>query len=155
MNRTRPLRPIRHMAGALATLTAALLVAVTVAPAAFADPIPPLEGRTGPTLAPPEVHTIVVGGMPVWQIALIAAGAAVLAAVLAVLAARTLAARRHPTAPAAEPPTASAVPAAPTRSAAADASLRYHPAGIRVADTWRRLPSQRVAPPTRPVRTHP
>ena len=97
MNRTRPLRPIRHMAGALATLTAALLVAVTVAPAA----------------------------------------------------------RRHPTAPAAEPPTASAVPAAPTRSAAADASLRYHPAGIRVADTWRRLPSQRVAPPTRPVRTHP
>jgi len=130
MNRTRPLRPIRHMAGALATLTAALLVAVTVAPAAFADPIPPLEGRTGPTLAPPEVHTIVVGGMPGWQIALIAAGAAVLAAVLA-------------------------VPAAPTRSAAADASLRYHPAGIRVADTWRRLPSQRVAPPTRPVRTHP
>jgi len=148
MNRTRPLRPIRHMAGALATLTAALLVAVTVAPAAFADPIPPLEGRTGPTLAPPEVHTIVVGGMPGWQIALIAAGAAVLAD-------RTLAARRHPTAPAAEPPTASAVPAAPTRSAAADASLRYHPAGIRVADTWRRLPSQRVAPPTRPVRTHP
>ena len=82
------------MAGALATLTATLLAAVTVAPAAFADPIPPLEGRTGPTLAPPEVHTIVVGGMPGWQIALIAATAALAAAAVAVLLDRTWTARR-------------------------------------------------------------
>ena len=153
---------VAGLAGALAGLGAAAV------PAAVAATMLPLggdpHGRPGlarlrpapahPAL-PAHAHAVVTGGISGWQIALIAAGAAVLAAVLAVLADRTLAARRHPTAPAAEPPTASAVPAAPTRSAAADASLRYHPAGIRVADTWRRLPSQRVAPPTRPVRTHP
>jgi hypothetical protein len=50
---------------------------------------------------PPAVHTVTVGGMPGWQIALIAAGAALLAAVLAVLADRARAAR-HATVPSAQ-----------------------------------------------------
>jgi biopolymer transport protein ExbB/TolQ len=47
------------------------------------------------------VHTVVVGGMPGWQIALIAMAAALFAAVSAVLAYRTRAARRKPAAVAA------------------------------------------------------
>jgi hypothetical protein len=35
--------------------------------------------------APPQIHTIVIGGMPGWQISLIAAGAALAAAAVAVL----------------------------------------------------------------------
>ena len=46
-------------------------------------------------LAGPQIRTVVVGGMPGWQIALIAAGTAVLAAILAVAADRARAARRH------------------------------------------------------------
>ena len=41
------------------------------------------------------MRTIVAGGMPGWQIALIAVGAALLAAALAVLADHALAARRR------------------------------------------------------------
>jgi hypothetical protein len=47
--------------------------------------------------APVPVHTIISGGMPGWQITLIAAGAALLGAVLAVLAGRAWAARRATT----------------------------------------------------------
>jgi hypothetical protein len=47
----------------------------------------------------PAIHTVVTGGMPGWQITLIAAGAALLAATLAVLLDRARAARRHVTAP--------------------------------------------------------
>jgi hypothetical protein len=43
-----------------------------------------------------RVHTVVVGGMPGWQIALIAVVAALLAATAAVLAYRAWAARRRP-----------------------------------------------------------
>ena len=39
-------------------------------------------------------HTVVVGGMPGWQIALIAVGAALIAATVAVLADRARTARR-------------------------------------------------------------
>jgi len=46
---------------------------------------------------PVPVHAVVAVGMPGWQIALIAAGAALLAAALAVLADRVLAARRRAT----------------------------------------------------------
>jgi LPS O-antigen subunit length determinant protein (WzzB/FepE family) len=48
-----------------------------------------------------QIHTVVTGGMPGWQITLISAGAALLAAVLAVLLDRAWATRRHITAPAA------------------------------------------------------
>ena len=47
----------------------------------------PLGHVVGPVVKVPG-HTVVVGGMPGWQIALIAAGAALLAAALAVLAGR-------------------------------------------------------------------
>jgi hypothetical protein len=42
-----------------------------------------------------QVHTVVVGGMPGWQIALLAIGAALLAATVAVVADRARAARRE------------------------------------------------------------
>ena len=43
---------------------------------------------------PPAVHTVVTGGMPGWQITLIAVAAALLAATVAVLADRARAGRR-------------------------------------------------------------
>ena len=46
------------------------------------------------------VHTVVVGGMPGWQIALIAAGAAFAAAIAAVLLDRARSGRRLITTPA-------------------------------------------------------
>jgi hypothetical protein len=48
---------------------------------------------TGPVY---QVHTVVVGGMPGWQIALIAVGAALVGAIIAVLADRARTARRSP-----------------------------------------------------------
>jgi hypothetical protein len=48
-----------------------------------------------------QVHTVVVGGMPGWQIALIAIGAALFAATAAVLVDRVWASRRKPAAAAA------------------------------------------------------
>jgi anti-sigma-K factor RskA len=100
MNRTRPFRPIRRLASTLAALATALLAATAAAPVAFAHPIPLAPGRdaTGP---PPPVHTMVVGGMPGWQIALIAVAAAAVAAAAAVLFDRARAARRHQPAPSA------------------------------------------------------
>jgi biopolymer transport protein ExbB/TolQ len=50
---------------------------------------------------PPAIHTVVTGGMPGWQITLIATGAALFAAVVAVLLDRVRAARRGITARAA------------------------------------------------------
>ena len=47
----------------------------------------------------PRVHTIVTGGMPGWQIALIAIGAAILAAALAVTFDRAYTAHRQLAAP--------------------------------------------------------
>ena len=54
----------------------------------------PLEYIFGPVVKVPG-HTVVIGGMPGWQIALIAAGTGLLAAVLAVIADRARAARRR------------------------------------------------------------
>jgi hypothetical protein len=61
-------------------------------------PLPPVHAHQ---LVHAPVRTVVIGGMPGWQIALIAAGAALLAALVALLAYRAWAARRKPvTAPA-------------------------------------------------------
>jgi hypothetical protein len=98
MNRTRPFRPIRRLACALAGLAAALLAATAAAPAAFAVPVPPMGGGDG---TPPSVPTVVAGGMPGWQIALIAIGAAVVAAAVAVFLDRARATHRHQPAPSA------------------------------------------------------
>jgi len=95
---------IRRAAAALTGLALAWLGMAIAAPSAFAAYVPAGGGGSGPaprgfgtTTPPPVVHvtrTIVAGGMSGWQIALIAAGAALLAAALAVLADRAWTARR-------------------------------------------------------------
>jgi type IV secretory pathway VirB2 component (pilin) len=112
-----PLRHIRRAVGALAGLATALLALAAFAPAAFASGQPPVplagNGKhqvlppghvAGPVLSPghtwyppaPHVHTVVVGGMPGWQIALIAIGAALAAATAAVLFDHARSGRRRP-----------------------------------------------------------
>jgi hypothetical protein len=117
MNR---IRNIRRLAATLAGLAGALLAFAGAAPAALARPAPPLPPGwnkhpplpyewwqllnhqplpyahlTGPVYKVP-VHTVVIGGMPGWQITLIATGAALLAATAAVVVYRAWATRRNP-----------------------------------------------------------
>jgi hypothetical protein len=99
-----PIRHVRRLAAALAGLAGALLAFAAAAPAALADPRPrpinPLWDKHPPLptahhgLVPGSVRTVVVGGMPGWQIALIAIAAALLAATVAVLADRAWTAHR-------------------------------------------------------------
>jgi hypothetical protein len=90
-----PIRHIRRVAGVLAGLAGALLAFAAAAPAAFASGQPPLPpGWNKHPPLPVHFHTVVVGGMPGWQITLIAVGAALLAATVAVLADRARASRR-------------------------------------------------------------
>jgi hypothetical protein len=87
------IRVIGRLTALLTGLASALLAATAIP--AFAHPIPP-DGGDG-TVAPASplpVHTVVVGGMPGWQIADIAVGAAATAAVVAVFLDRTRAARQ-------------------------------------------------------------
>jgi hypothetical protein len=108
-----PIRRIRRFAVVLAGLAAGLVAFAT--PAFAREPIPG-DVRVGgaPTVARPAAipgtefrpsaplpapvrtvtHTVVVSGMPGWQIALIAVGAALLAAAVAILADRAWTARR-------------------------------------------------------------
>jgi hypothetical protein len=85
---------IRRIAGLLAGLAGAL-VALGTTPA-FAARVPEAGGSGGAPVppAPVQVHTVVASGMPGWQIALIAAGAALAAATIAVLLDRARASRR-------------------------------------------------------------
>jgi hypothetical protein len=95
-----PIRHIRRFAAVMAGLAAAVLGATP----AFARLVPdPGAGYLAPASVPAQVQvrTVVAGGMPGWQIALIAVGAALLAAALAVLADRVLAGRRRAAATAA------------------------------------------------------
>ena len=96
MNR---IHPIRRAAGILAGLAGALLALAAASPAAFAIRVPPPGDYGGTVQPPPQVHTIVTGGMPGWQITLIAVVAAVIAATVAVIVDRAWAARRHLPAP--------------------------------------------------------
>ena len=100
MNRTRPLRPIRRLAGIVAALATTLLAAAAAAPAALALPVPPVGGGDG-TVAPAPTVQVVADGMPGWQIALIAIAAAVVAAAVAVFLDRARNGRRHQAAPSA------------------------------------------------------
>jgi hypothetical protein len=100
-----PIQHLRRFAAVVAGLAAAV-VAFGATPA-FAS-LPPGHGGPAGHLAPPpagmpavQVHTIVAGGTPGWVIALIAIGAALLAATLAVLVERARSARRKPVAAAA------------------------------------------------------
>ena len=116
-----PIRQVRRLAAALAGLAGALLAFAAVAPAALARPGPPRPWQIAqppphplppgwykhPPLPPAHVHqlahvpvpvrAVVTGGMPGWQIALIALGAALLAAAVAVLAYRAWTARQRVT----------------------------------------------------------
>jgi hypothetical protein len=100
---------IRRYVACLTAMLAAAAASALAAPAAFATIAPPAPpGPTAPvtgaiTKHPPAVHTVVVGGMPGWQIALIAAGAAVLAAVLAVAVDRLVSSRRASATPLGQP----------------------------------------------------
>ena len=93
---------LRRLAAALAGLAGALLSLAGAAPAALARPAPPRHKYaplpyghwTGAGYQPP-VRTLVIGGMPGWQIALIAISAALLAATAAVVVYRARAIRRN------------------------------------------------------------
>ena len=84
---------IRRILAAVATLAGALM-ALAIAPAAYAS-LPPHGGSgTGIDGTHTTVRVIAAGGMPGWQITLIAAGAALVAAAIAVLADRGWTARK-------------------------------------------------------------
>jgi hypothetical protein len=102
---------IGRLAGALAGLAGALLALITAAPAALAITLVPAPSRRPPPTirplseipgwskhpplpGPNQVRIITEGGMPGWQITLIAVAAALLAAAVAVLLARARTARR-------------------------------------------------------------
>jgi hypothetical protein len=90
---------IRRIAILLAGLTATVLASASIASAML---VPPGGALGHPAehghITEVPTHTVVVGGMPGWQITLIAAGTAITAAVLAVLLDRMLTARRRMTA---------------------------------------------------------
>ena len=92
-----PIRQIRRIAGVLAGACALLAFAAASPAMAARNPVPapgagvpePYPGANLPLVpVPPQIRTVLAGGMPGWQITLIAVGAALLAAVLAVLADR-------------------------------------------------------------------
>ncbi|HEY2689415.1 MAG TPA: hypothetical protein VGJ50_13315, partial [Streptosporangiaceae bacterium] len=76
------MKTIRRIFRPAAFLTAAtaVLVACSAAAPAFAKIVPPPDGAVAPPPPPPVMHTVTVGGTPGWQIALLMAGTAVLAA---------------------------------------------------------------------------
>ncbi len=97
-----------------AVLASLAVIAVSFASSALAStsmfPEPHSNGGTGPVTPAPitpapvtEIHTVVVGGMPGWQIALIAVVAALVTATAVVLVERGRAARRRPVRPLAQP----------------------------------------------------
>jgi len=99
---------IRRLASVLAGLAGLLLASAAAVPKAFAatNPIPYPAGYVGdpyigtaPVVPVPAatVRVISTGGMPGWQIVLIAVAAALFAATVAVLANRAWAARRKTT----------------------------------------------------------
>jgi hypothetical protein len=85
------IRAIGRLTALLTGLATALLAATAIP--AFAQHLPPDAGTPAPAAQLP-VHTVVVGGMAGWQIAMIAIGAAVTAAVAAVILDRTRVARQ-------------------------------------------------------------
>ena len=101
----KPIQHIRRFAGVLAG-PAAALVAFGATPAFATRPPPGPAPASHPALSPWQLvggypvpggvpaRTVVSGGMPGWQITLIAVAAALLAATVAVLADRARASRR-------------------------------------------------------------
>ena len=92
---------MRRAVWLLAGLVSALLAFGAASPAALAS-LPPHGGGTGVAPVPSApVRIVAAGGMPGWQITLIALGAALFAAAAAVLIDRALVARRRVSATAA------------------------------------------------------
>ena len=96
----------RRIAAVLAAVTCALVASAGAIPAAFASDnmlVPGPGGRYAPVhvapVPPTTVHTVISGGLAGWQVALIAFGAALVAAGLTVLLTRTRTARRLAPAP--------------------------------------------------------
>ena len=85
---------LRRLIVALAVVTCGVLGWAGAVPAASASIIPvPADGPYGPALAP-AVRLITAGGMPGWQITLIAVAAGLVAATVAVVLDRAWASRR-------------------------------------------------------------
>ena len=96
------MRTIKSLSRLGVVLASLAVVAVSLASGASASTtMIPLGGGGGAPDANPVtvVHTVVVGGMPGWQIALIAVMAALVTAFAAVLVERTRAVRRRPVRP--------------------------------------------------------
>ena len=88
------MKHFQRILAAVVTLAGAVL-ALATAPTAFARPLPPADCCATGANAP--VTVITSGGMPTWQITLIAVGAALAGAALAILLERAWVARKiHP-----------------------------------------------------------
>jgi hypothetical protein len=85
---------IRHCLSTLAGLSGTLILITAAAPAALAVPPPSRPAQT-----PVTVHTVITGGMPGWQITLIAVGSALAAAALALILDRAGGSRRRTAGP--------------------------------------------------------
>lgn len=85
------LKRVRSLGGLLAGLGVLVTALVASGGAALAMQDPGTDG--GDVVQPPPVVAPAAGGMPGWQITLIAVGAALVAAVLAVVADRARSAR--------------------------------------------------------------
>jgi len=92
MTRQHHTRRSPRVVAALVALTGCLTAVCAAAPAAFASPLP-APGFAGTHAAAP-VRVVLAGGMPGWQIALIAIAAAALASTLAIVVDRARGARR-------------------------------------------------------------
>jgi hypothetical protein len=91
-----PTRAIRRSAAIVAGLAATLLAVIAATPAAFADDVPhPGASPRNPVPLPAHAHAAAASATPGWQIALIVAGAVLVAAAIAVLLQRTRAAQRR------------------------------------------------------------
>jgi hypothetical protein len=89
---------LRRLAAVLAAVVGGLLASAATIPAAFAMVVPDpggLYGTARPAPTPATVRVITAGGMPGWQITVIAIGAALFAAAAAVLLDRALTGRRQ------------------------------------------------------------
>jgi hypothetical protein len=100
------MRTIKNLGRLGVVLASLAVVAVGFASGASASTgVIPVGGGSGAPAPDPGsvtvVHTVVVGGMPGWQIALIAVAAALVTAAAAVLVERARIARRRPVRPAA------------------------------------------------------
>jgi hypothetical protein len=87
------MKHFRRLFAAVATLASAALT-LAAAPAAFAMQVPPPGQGSGIAPPPPPVRVLAEGGMPGWQITLIALAAALVAVAVTVLLDRARAARK-------------------------------------------------------------